>query len=188
MRTWNLLGAAALVMMALGAGCGGGAGSAAGPEVTPGLPAATALSYLDPTDPGQWRLVRDSGSSASLLILDLLAPAGSSGRGVTFVLAADPAKVAWQAVDGAALVKNLGFSGSPVRRASPQDGGLRVLLAQTPGTPVSYGAAPLLSVALELGGQVEPGTIALAASQAAHLGAAATAETITIAVGTLQAR
>ena len=73
---------------------------------------ASALAYADPTG-GAYRLVRNASlSTATHLVLDLLGPAGTSGRGVGFYLSADTTKVDWTKVAGsdAQLVQNSAFN------------------------------------------------------------------------------
>jgi hypothetical protein len=132
--------------------------------------------------------VRNSSSSDTTLLLDLLAPTGSSGRGVTVVLTADPGLVGWKPLDGTSLIKNGGYAGDLIQKTSLKGGTLGVLLSQKPGVPVSYGVGPVLSVALELKPAVQPGTIQFTAAQGSHLGVSTTPEAMTIAVGTLNAQ
>ena len=172
------------LLLAMAFGCTGGSGGGGGG--TPPPPPATKLTYTDPGDSTQWRLTRNAASTATHLVLDVSAPATASGRGVTLVLSCDP-KVSWKAVDGAAYVKNLAYSGSLVQKGSPQGQDLRVLLSQKPGTAVAYAGAPVLSVALDLVGGSLPGSLSLSAAQGAHLGTAAAPEAVTVAVGTLKA-
>jgi hypothetical protein len=150
-------------------------------------PPATRLTYADPTDASQWRLARNAGSSSTHLILDLLGPSGGAGRGVSAVFTCD-SKLAWKAVDGAAFLKLGGaYNGDLVQRASVQGADLRVLLSQKPGTAQAYGSSPVLSVAVDLVAGTLPGAVTLTTAQGAHLGASATPEPISIAVGTLKA-
>ena len=160
-------------------GCGGGARPG-------GTAAATALSYAGPTDTTQWRLVANPSSTASHLVLDLLAPDGASGMGVTLVLAVDPARAAWS---GAGPVDGGTYAAPLARWSSLRGGELRILLSQeNPTPPVAY-AGPVLSVALDLAPGAAPGQAALATSQGGHLAAPLTVPVpVTILAGALTAR
>jgi hypothetical protein len=172
----NLL-ASALLITAFS--CSGGGGS------NPPTPAAR-LTYTDPGDTTQWRLTRNAASTATHLVLDLMAPTGASGRGVSVVLTCD-AKAAWKAVNGSAFTQNVAYTGDLVQKGSVQGSDLRVLLSQRPGTAQSYGSSPVLSVAMDLVSGTLPGTVAVSAAQGAHLGSAAAPESITVVAGTLKA-
>jgi len=174
--------APALVLLAPLA-CGGGSGSHPESLAAP----ATVLSYVDPGDPGQWRLVKNPSSTPGHLILNLLAPSGVSGMGVTLVLTADSAHARWS---GAPPVVPGNYVAPLIQRASVSGADLRLVLSQeNPTQPLLYGTSPVLSVALDLVPGAPPGAVALRVSQAGHLPAPMNLPVpISVSVGALEAR
>ncbi|WP_257311352.1 hypothetical protein [Geothrix fuzhouensis] len=85
MTRWVFMAGALVVLTACGGGGGGGTSS------QPSQPAkAVGLAYTDPAS-GSFRLVRDASSTSTKLILRLVGPAASTGRGVAFTFTVDPA-------------------------------------------------------------------------------------------------
>jgi hypothetical protein len=83
MRTRSLSLLLCGLMVGLSLACGGGSHSAPATAT----PAATALAYADPSGSG-WRLLKDTSSTSTRLVLNLVGPAGLKTRGVGFNLQA----------------------------------------------------------------------------------------------------
>jgi hypothetical protein len=181
MRNRGLLLSGAALSLALA--CGGGGGSAPAPAKT--------LVYTNPTPSAtDWQMVADAqASTPTHLVLDLVAPAGASGQGVTLTLATDSGKAAWTLVNGSPSSPFLqcAYATPLVEHAGVQGPVLRLVVAQAPGTPVVYGSSPVIQVALDLASGAVPGTVALTASQGGHLGAGTAPVAISVSTGVLQA-
>ncbi len=184
------------------------AGATAGPitVTTPGGTAsspvftrlASALAYTDPTS-GTYRLVKNTAlSTGTHLVLDLLGPAGTQGRGVGFYLTADTAKVTWAKVSGsdADLVQNGAFSlGSAPQLLKAKVAGDELqagVYQKGSGTPaVTFTATGALArVALDLKGNPSLGTVSFSAvtNKAVVLPASGAQTTIQVSVGALAAQ
>ena len=103
-RTLSLL-APALILL-LGLACGGGSHTVA-PAPVPAPALAQSLVYTDPTGTG-WRLVKDSSSTATKIVLNLVGPAGLKTRGVGFNLQA-PAGVKFTAFSNGLPISDAGI-------------------------------------------------------------------------------
>ena len=181
----------AALALALLTGCGGGSSSSSRPTV------ATALTYANPVTSADFNLVQNVAASTSTrLVLDLVAGTTQSSMGVAFFLTVDSTKATWSAAGGDYVTPGtvLDLGSAPKLLASKVQGGnLQVGLFQKGGTATALGSAPILSVALDLGSGVAPGTTVALAPQtgktAVSLSAlGATPGTVTIAVGTITAQ
>ncbi len=102
-RTLSLF--APTLALLLGLACGGGSHTAApAPAPTPAL--AQSLVYTDPVGTG-WRLVKDSSSTATKIVLNLVGPSGLKTRGVGFNLKA-PAGVRFAAFSNGLPISDAG--------------------------------------------------------------------------------
>jgi hypothetical protein len=186
----------ALTALALGTlvACGGGGGSGPAAPV-----AATALVYTDPSA-DTYRLVRNSQSTPTHLVLDLVGPSGAQLRGVGMVLALGGLTIAsWAPVtpggvnyvqEGAGLT--LGAAPRAVVGKLATGTELQLGLFQKgPAVPVAVpGAVPLASVALELNPGAAPGTVTLSpvAGKAFIQDAGGAVVAITPVLGTVTAK
>jgi hypothetical protein len=169
-------GTALLLTLACG---GGGGGAAAAPASSP------TLSYTNPaTAPADWQLVKDSTSTASRVVLDLMAPTETTGQGITLILTVDTSRAAWAAFSSGSYVSGLQYDNLLVNKASLDGAALRIVAAQTGA--VSYGSAPVLQVALDLGSGASSGGVSLTGTSEYHTGQGALSATaISIDLGTL---
>ncbi len=188
LRTLLLSGAAFLVTF----GCGGGGGGASSSSRS--VTAASQLSYQPSgADTTAWRLEQDSTSTATHLVLDLMAPTGTTGQGFTVVLSTDPGNAAWSKPDGSNYaLQNLFSSAAPnVSRVSVSASGadLRIVFGQPQGTAKAMDGGPVVQVSLDLlnpGATVGP--VTLTASEAGYLGSGPPPTAVTVSVGNLQAK
>lgn len=78
--------------------CGGGGGKR-GSSGLLGPANATRLTYTAHTNPGPYQLLQDTAlSSDTHMVLKVVGPSGTSGRGIAFYCTADPTKVTWAKV------------------------------------------------------------------------------------------
>lgn len=166
--------------------CGGSDRTA--PAPAPPAPAPK-LIYTDPAG-GDYRLVRNASlSSDTHLVLDLVGPSGTLGRGLAFRLSVDAAKAAWtkpSASDAdllAPLILDLG-SAPRILKTKVTGGTLETAFSQK-GAAVSAKAlnGVLARVALDPKTGAT-GTLSLAAAQAQLLPENGAPVGIAIAVGT----
>ena len=156
---------------------------------------AKAFAYTDPTSTTDWRLVRDSSSTDTHLVLNLVGPTGSSAKGAGVTLLADATKAKWSVIgtDGQA-VQNVAFnlgSGTPLVRGMVSGDALLAGVFQKGGNPVTT-SSPVIRVALDLNtqGNIASGTaipISVAANSAKIVDASGATADINLAVGQLLA-
>jgi hypothetical protein len=182
------------------------AGAASGPitVTTPGGQASSStftrtagsLAYTDPAS-GTYRLMRNAGSTATHLVLDLVGPAGTLGRGVGFYLTADTTKVTWAkvAASDAELVQNgdvftLGGGQQLIKAKASGDTLQAGVYQKGAGVSAKPLNATLARVALDLKGSPSLGTIALGpvAGKTIVVPETGAQTVITVSVGTLTAQ
>ena len=189
----TLLSACALLALPTFLACGGGGGS------TPPPPPATATSlvYTDPTG-GSYKLVKNTASSGSHLVLDLVGPSTGTAMGISVTFTGD-AKTTWVDIPAggttAVLMQNGLFtlgSGTPIQKAKATGNILQATVAQkAPTAEVSLNGV-LLRVALDLKasqGLPQGTALTLTADNAkSQVLAGGVLTPITISVGTLKAQ
>jgi hypothetical protein len=164
---------------------GGGGGSTGGGSTTP----AITLVYTNPVlDSTRWQLVNDPLSTDTHLILDLMAPANTSGEGVTLILTTSGSEATWSQMSQTvnSLYATSAYPDAVVSVATVQGSALRIVVAQTLGTPVvNYGAAPVIQVGLSLASGAVTGSVPITVTDAGQLGTTPTPTLINVDTGTL---
>ena len=93
-----------ILFLGLALACGGGSSQPAA-SPAPATP-ATGMAYTDPTASG-WRLVKDTSSTTTHLVLNLVGPAGFKTRGVGFNLQG-PSSIKFGAFDNGLPIRDTG--------------------------------------------------------------------------------
>ncbi|GMU08674.1 Ig-like domain-containing protein [Corallococcus caeni] len=154
------------------------------------VPVAGTVKYVDPTGTG-WRLVRNATlSSGNTLVLDLVGPAGQSGRGADLTLGLDAATASWSTVDGSEYVANGGYDlgAAPRLLKSAVKGSTLSVGVYQKGAPAHAYNGALLSVALTVNAtaQTPAGSVVPLNVLKAHaLPASGSLQAISVAVGTI---
>nr|WP_320133106.1 hypothetical protein [uncultured Holophaga sp.] len=189
MRLTKTLGMPVLLSLALACGGGGGGSSSSSSSSST---TATTLTYTDPSS-GTYRLIKDSSSTSSHLVLDLVGPA-TSLSGVGFYLTADSSLATWGSV-GSGLATSAAFS-SPLLKTKSSSGTLQVGIYQegTTAAITPTTSTVLAQVALDLvSGTSSGSSVTLTAPSGKALilnapGSSSATTAITITVGTLTAQ
>ncbi|GMT96846.1 hypothetical protein KH5H1_09650 [Corallococcus caeni] len=154
------------------------------------VPVAGTVKYVDPTGTG-WRLVRNATlSTGNTLVLDLVGPAGQSGRGADLTLGLDAATASWSTVDGSEYVANGGYDlgAAPRLLKSAVKGSTLSVGVYQKGAPAHAYNGALLSVALTVNAtaQTPAGSVVPLNVLKAHaLPASGSLQVINVAVGTI---
>jgi len=175
--------------LALLVACGGGS------QPSP-PPRATRIVYAPPSSGAYPLLLNVQKSKDTHLVLDLLGPTGTAGRGVAFHLTADPGQMTWSKVDSGdtEFARSAAF-GSLFLKTKTTSGDLQVgaflTWAFTPSVTFDRNVV-LATVALDLVPGAPPGMATLRAGGGsavmlpATLGADPVPITITVGTVTLQ--
>lgn len=89
--------------------CGGGSGGGSATTPPPNKTIADTLAYTDPST-GNYKLVRDSSSTSSKLVLNVTGPSGATGHGLALILNIGGTSASWATVAGSAYVQNGPFN------------------------------------------------------------------------------
>ncbi len=155
------------------------------------------LVYTDPTS-GTYRLVRDTVRSTSTrLVLNLVGPAGTAGRGIAFALQlSGTPDQKWTKVDtgDAQLVQNKAFNLGPGARSiftakAAPDGTLQVAICQKGDTApaIAFGpGVPLVSLAIETPALSDPPRLVVPKDSARVWAEDGTLNAVDLSVGTLK--
>ena len=187
---WTLSGLALASLMA----CSGSKDNP--PPPPPGKTIADRLDYTNPTS-GTFMLVKDTTSTPTHLVLNLMGPAGTQGTGVGFFLTADTAKVTWSklASTDSILARNGVFdlgTGPQLAVAKTSSDQIQVGFYQkgTTKPAITFTSTSILaSVALDLKSNVPLGAVTFSAvsNKALLTNGSATPTSIVISPGTLTA-
>ncbi|NWJ41065.1 MAG: hypothetical protein HXX12_08865 [Geothrix sp.] len=178
--------------LALLLACGGGSHPSPPPR-------AARIVYTPPTSGTYQLLLNTEKSTATHLVLDLMGPTGTAGRGVAFHLVAPPGQMTWAKVDSkdAELTQSptFGVVAGSVLKAKATSGDLQVgaflTWAFTPSVTFDR-TVSLATVALDLVPETAPGAATLRSTSGsavmlpATLGADPVPITITAGTVTLQ--
>jgi len=175
--------------LALLLACGGGSSSSSPSR-------ATRIAYAPPASGSYQLLLNAEKSTSTHLVLNLLGPTGTAGRGVAFHLVAEPGQLKWSKVDNgdAEFARSPAFETAPgtILRARAASGDLQVgaFLTSAFVPSVTFDRTVVLAtVALDLVPETPPGTATLRPGNGAALMLPATQGAdpvaISIAVGTV---
>ena len=189
LHRWTLARRLLLVLpLILLVACGGGS-----PPAPPAK--ATRIVYTPPTT-GAYLLLLNAGKSTNThLVLDLLGPVGTAGRGVAFHLSADPGQLIWSKVDTRDTEYAQSETFRPVIKTKARSGDLQVgaFLTGNQSSSVTFDRTLVLAtVALDLAPGATPGMALLRAGDGtavmlpAVMGSDPLAVTITAGTVTLQ--
>jgi len=183
----SLFGASALMLLLA---CGGGGGGSKGPAV------ATGLSYTDPTS-GTFQLKKNATlSTATKLVLDLVAVNAGSGAGAAFHLTADTNKVTWTKVQDsdADYVRNgavFDLGSAPQALKAKVSGNILQVVVSQKGTANSQplnGTLATVALSLKSGVTVGAVTLDVVSGKAQVLMSTGATDSMTITKGTLAAQ
>jgi hypothetical protein len=156
------------------------------------VPVAQALTYEDPASTG-WRLVKNAASTQAHLVLDLVGPAGTTGKGVALTLNTNPGLAGWAKVAPAdtELIANLAFpvgTAPALLKGVSKNGTLVSGVFQKGGAAVDV-SVPVASVALDFAGasSVSGTAVPVSVVKAEALDASGVLAPISVAVGTIKA-